>query len=283
MKKLITILVASAAIFTVFTAEVTNSSGRAGVTGSPGEATCNQTNCHNSFTLNSGTGSINATSTLPAWTYTPGTDYTINLIVKKTGLIRFGIGAEILLASGANAGTMTITNSTQTQFKSATIGSNVRKNLVHQLNGGVGTDSCVFSFSWTAPSTDVGKVTLYAAGNCSNSSGTASGDYIYTMVRVFDSPTTAVPELLSATNPVTVFPNPASEKLNIQCNIKSAGNVTISLFDIKGSRIVQLFSEERNAGEFNEQFDIPSACTPGIYTLLVSTKNGTTSKRVVIR
>jgi hypothetical protein len=37
-----------------------------------------------------------------------------------------------------------------------------------------------WTFTWTAPSTRVGKIGFYAAGNAANSDGGTSGDYIYT-------------------------------------------------------------------------------------------------------
>ena len=53
--KLISLLVLST-VFVVFTSEMLSDNGKAGYTGSSGETKCN--NCHNSYALNSGGGSV---------------------------------------------------------------------------------------------------------------------------------------------------------------------------------------------------------------------------------
>ena len=141
MKRKLTISIGALLIIITFTAEFMNENGRAGYTGSPGEVTCNTTGCHNSFTLNSGGGTISATSTLINWIYEPLTNYTINIKVSKTDVLLFGFGAEILTSSNNNAGTIVATDAVHTQLKSRLVNGIIRKNIVHKLNGGISQDS----------------------------------------------------------------------------------------------------------------------------------------------
>ena len=48
------------------------------------------------------------------------------------------------------------------------------------------TGGAQWTFNWTAPATNVGTVTLYAAGNQANSDGTEFGDQIYTTTSTVD-------------------------------------------------------------------------------------------------
>lgn len=283
MKRLVYSTVVLALFAIVLSAGVMDDNGRAGVTGAPSELTCNQSSCHNSYTLNSGTGSVRATSTMNNWTYVPGITYTINVIVKRTGTPLFGMGVGILKPNGDNAGTLIVTNTARTAIKTRLVGSYTRRNIVHTLNGGRMNDSCVFSFNWTAPSTDIGPVTLYAAGNCANNSGSVSGDYIYTMNQVINSDASvSIGNMLQTSNTVNVFPNPASELLNVSFENTSSGNVTIQLTDLKGSRKAELFNSFVAAGAFEQQFQLP-ALPAGIYLLTVDGTDTRLSRRVVIR
>lgn len=284
MYKLITLTVTAMAVFIVFTAGVMDDNGRAGVTGAPGEATCNQPSCHNTYALNSGTGSMSATSTMNNWKYVPGTLYTISVTVRKAGVPLFGLGVEICQSSGDNCGTLIVSNTAKTQIKTRTIGTVIRRAIVHTLNGGRSADSCIFTFNWMAPSTDVGNITLYAAGNAANSNASATGDYIYTMNQIITPDSgTSIDQYLSTENSIHIFPNPVSERFNVTFNQKQNSNVNISLMDIKGSHVAELFNGIVSTGEFNQQFEVPSSCTSGIYTLMIRNESGVSSKRVVIR
>lgn len=154
---------------------VLQDNGIAGYTNSPGEQNC--TACHNSFSANTGGGSLSITTTpsIGATGYVPGATYTVNVTVAKTGVSLFGFGTEILNASNANAGTISVINTAQTKL----LNSGARRNVVHQLNGGAATDTKTFSFLWVAPST-AGAATIYAAGVAANGNGQSSSDYVYT-------------------------------------------------------------------------------------------------------
>jgi hypothetical protein len=156
-------------------------SGIEGVTGSPGETTCNTSGCHSQFTLNSGPGSIAIRSTVPATGYIPNATYTVTVTVAQSGVDLFGFGFEALNTSNTNAGTLTITNSSTTRKATAFNG---RENITHTFSGGQSTDSMQFIFEWKAPATSIGNVTFYAAGNAANSNGSVSGDYIYSTSKV---------------------------------------------------------------------------------------------------
>lgn len=155
--------------------------GRAGTSGSPGEGTCANSGCHDSYSINTGGGSVVISSDeLSSWSYTPGETYLINVKVAKVGAKLFGLDFEALQDNGADAGQLEIVNSSETYLKFKTIGANTRTGVVQQKDGGLADDSKTFTLSWTAPETNVGTVTFYVAGNAANDNGSDSGDYIYT-------------------------------------------------------------------------------------------------------
>src|SRR6185503_7906759 len=55
-----------------------------------------------------------------------------------------------------------------------------------------GANSRTWQIRWTAPSTDIGTVRFWFAGNAANGDGANQNDYIYTSSASSDSPTSAV-------------------------------------------------------------------------------------------
>ncbi len=168
----------------LFTSSQLSDNGKAGKTNAPGETTC-VNSCHNSYALNAGPGSITMTAAgMPSFAYTPGQAYDITITVAQTGFGMFGIGVEALLASGANGGSFTITDAASTRIRTITVSGNVRNNVTHQLNGGLGTNSKAFNFKWTAPAAGSGNVTFYFSGVAANGTGNENGDYVYNSSQV---------------------------------------------------------------------------------------------------
>ncbi len=142
-----------------------------GSTGAPGETTC--TNCH---IANVGNGQF--TIIAPA-NYTPGQTYQITVRHQTTDTTRKRWGYQITgLAGSTPAADFTTLNNDS----SVSEGAGGRKYIQHTSSGTFinQTGGAFWTFNWTAPTTNIGAVTLYAAGNQANNDGTANGDQIYT-------------------------------------------------------------------------------------------------------
>src|SRR4029079_17212748 len=61
-------------------------------------------------------------------------------------------------------------------------------------------NSASWTFNWTAPPTDIGPVTFYAAGNQANNDGNTSGDYIYKTF-VVSAPASTTPDFVLSVSP----------------------------------------------------------------------------------
>jgi hypothetical protein len=274
MKKTATLLFTSAFVILTMSSGILDDNGRAGATGSPSEKTCNQSGCHNSFTVNTGGGSISISSpTLTNWSYVPNQTYTISVTVSKSGLSLFGLGFEALDASGANAGTLTA--GTGTVLKSATVLGKTRTNITHALNGGASAGSHVFTFTWKAPATDIGSITFYCAGNAANGNHTVSGDYIYTTSQVVTSPSTSgIADHKAFSDQLNIYPNPAADYLQIG-NIESTTKMTVSIMDVKGAVV-----SRRQGLKTNDRIELNELNT-GTYLLKVETAGKIAMKQFI--
>src|SRR6185369_13678069 len=63
-------------------------------------------------------------------------------------------------------------------------------------------NGATWTFDWTAPSTDVGPVTFYAAGNQANNDGNTSGDFIYKTF-VTSAPASSTPDFAISVSPAS--------------------------------------------------------------------------------
>ena len=171
-----------------------NSTGPpAGVTGAPGELTC--TSCHTNNGPNTGQFTIEA----PA-SYQPG--QTISITVRHTTSDTsrriWGFQLTALNSSDAKAGTLQNTGTLGVLNNDGP--GNSRQYIQHTLESNFSgqTGGASWTFNWVAPSTDVGPVTLYAAGNQGNNNGVNSGDQIYTATATINPPSQGMPTIDSA-------------------------------------------------------------------------------------
>jgi uncharacterized protein (TIGR03437 family) len=152
-------------------------------TGAPGDATCTQ--CHTGTALNGGGGSVQLTSSAGV-NYTPGQQQTLTITITDSKARDYGFQATARLDS----------NSTNGQAGDFTAGT--QQQVTCDNGRSTGASGCpssapvefiehtrpfgtnVINLTWTAPSSDVGPVTIYVAANAANGDGNDSGDHIYT-------------------------------------------------------------------------------------------------------
>lgn len=149
-------------------------------TNAPGEANC--TACHADFPVNSGTGSVTI-SGIPA-NYRPNETRTITVRTAQSDAVIYGFQLTALDSTGTNAGTFTlpVQNPAQMQIVHGLVDNRLRSYVEHTVDGIIPTQfgSKSWTVTWTAPSTRIGRIGFYAAGNGADSDGSPSGDYIYT-------------------------------------------------------------------------------------------------------
>jgi hypothetical protein len=162
----------------------------AGYTNAPGDLG-NCTSCHDTFhEPNVGPGSVRMNG-VPS-VYAPGQEYTVSITVQQGGRQRFGFQLTALDQNGNRAGTLA-TLGGDMQLNGET-GFGGRQYIEHTEPGTFpnGVASRTWQFRWVAPSSDIGTVRFWFAGNAANGDGTNQNDYIYTGNASSDSPTSAV-------------------------------------------------------------------------------------------
>jgi hypothetical protein len=169
-----------------------------GHTGAPGESNC--TDCHSSFTVNSGTATrsfvLNGDPNLTA--YVPGQVYTVSYTITQSGITKFGFSAVAKRSNGNSAGSFIATSPTQTQLSG---------NYITHTAGGTAASSAgqkVWNFSWTAPAAGAGTVTFYVAGNATNADNSSSGDRIYTNSYAFTEAASPATIAAATFNPAVI-------------------------------------------------------------------------------
>lgn len=282
MKKTLLLIAAVTALSTL--SFVMKDNGLAGRTGSPGETTCNTAGCHTGNTLNdpSGSISISAPGLDANWEYAPGSTYQIQVTVSRTGNTKFGLGFESLLSSGANAGTLTITDPAQTQIKTATVSGNVRNNVVHKTGGGTSNDSHTFTFDWTAPPTGSGNVKFYAAGNAADGLTNPGGDYIFTMMQELEEESGSGVAESNFNSNLSVHPNPVKDIIQLTFSVTKPSNLVLSLVNLQGETIQRLAERPFSAGshQFSEALD--ANVNNGVYLLKAESSGLVAYRKVVV-
>ena len=80
-----------------------------------------------------------------------------------------------------------------------------------------------------------------------------------------------------------VFPNPVMNKLNIEFEVSSSGDLQIDLIDINGKKVANLFNDFATNGKHQLQKTIASTeFAKGIYFVLMQNKNGVIGKVKVV-
>ena len=268
MKKLILLNIAglfAAFILTSGAGQYDDPDGKAGASGAPGETTCSDTDCHNSYAVNSGNGSVSISApNLVDWTYTPGTTYTISVTVEQAGVNLFGLCFEALKPNGDNAGTLHAGSGTQ--IKNKTIGGFQRKAITHNNNTGATSNSHTFTFTWDAPATDIGDLTFYVAGLAANNDDHESFDYVYNTSQVVSAAALGMENMIALRSQLTTFPNPCTNTLSVKLGNLPAHLDQAIILDQTGRKVSEFNANSWNMQDGQVSFDV-SALARGSYSI----------------
>lgn len=155
-------------------------------TAAPGDGLCTESGCHVG-TANTGGGRVEIV--FPGgMTYTPGVRQRLQVRITDSAGRVFGFQATARLASNLSAGqagdlsaadatTFVLCEDNREKGAAGCGNAAPLQFIEHRSAQPAGT----FSFDWTPPSTNVGNVRIYVAGNAGNGNGRAdNGDHIYT-------------------------------------------------------------------------------------------------------
>ena len=156
-------------------------------TGAPSEGNCS--GCH-SGNLNTGSG--NVIFSMEGVTYVQDSTYSATLQIADGSKSRFGFQVTALDNNKNMAGSFTVTNPANTAAQS-----NLGRGYVSQKSANTNN---TWSFDWTAPSSDIGPITFYVAGNATNNNNSTSGDNVYTRSFTVNACAIAIDNLVAGSN-----------------------------------------------------------------------------------
>jgi len=244
----------------------------------PNLTTCAASGCHDGFALNSGSAQLNLDLGGADNTYTFSQQYTVTVSLSRTGLLRGGF--QIIAMQDNNISTspgiITLTQLTRTQRVDAAhphTGGCATQNKVwieHTSNGidDVVNDTISWQFNWQAPSTDVGTITFYLAAVDADVDLDNTGDYVYSLSKTITATPTSIVNAI-ADNNMKIFPNPASNTLNIQTDNLQTAIKEIRMYDMTGCAVFNHTSFAIN----NTAIDVSNLST-GLYFLHITSSNG---------
>lgn len=244
-----------------------------GATGSPGDvanapmgASGNCLMCHsNSGNYNTSIAII--VTPTPTNGYTLGQTYSITVNQTSTGASEHGFQITAENAVASKVGTFAITDAIHTQVQSG-------NHFVTHTKAG--DDEISWSFNWTAPPTDEGDVTFYAAtiaGN-PNGSGTTTTNSQMALATYHIGSVLGINKAQLLT--FSLFPNPSDGQVTFQLPLDN-NQAKVSVFDYLGKTLIQ-----KSIYAANNTLDV-SNLKSGIYFVRIQTDTKVGTKKLIIR
>lgn len=189
MKKkiLFSCILALAVIITAAVPERSSSGAPGAHTGAPGEQTCATSGCHDDNSVNAGSASLSIEIGESITNYVPGQKYAVKVRISESNINRFGF--QLLALNNktkSSTGSFQIADAERTQIVQNTHIFKDREYVTYSFNGTDTTSAGASEWivNWTAPSSNVGPISFYAAGVSGNDDMTDKGDHVYTTSKV---------------------------------------------------------------------------------------------------
>ncbi len=200
-------------------------------TGAPGELTCYNGYCHNSFLLNSGPAETFLKIDAPEAAYVAGETYIIRPTVLSPSMQRFGFQLQAVDETNKTSVGQFAFDSTEVQL----LDNQGRIYITHSLAKTV-ADSAAWELAWTAPAAGTGVVNFYAAFVASDNSGNRSGDYVYTQnLSIQESIQTSLNPSPDAG--LSIYPSLFVDQFTISLKTPHAAPIEISIIDLNGHEV----------------------------------------------
>lgn len=259
-----------------------------GSTGAPLDLTCAKAGCHAdaSVTLNAVNNNTLTFSSIDS-SYVPGQTY--SMTVKVNGPVspvstKFGfeIGA-IKDADSLNVGSFVITNSARTQIITHPIGGDMRYSVTHKTAStpALSSNYNEWSFNWTAPPINEGKITFYYATNCTNNNGQNTGDKIFLHTfQIHPSSVTSVKQIADEYD-LKLYYDAEAKEILVSYDLKGNREVQVNAFDNLG-KLVYKSPSLKLSGAQKQKISIGTNFPKGAYLVQLSIGNQIASKKVIV-
>ena len=258
MKKTTTLALAGIIAIGAMSFDILSGNGKSGKT-TTGCGSCHGANATPTVTI---TLSYNPSIT-PGY-YLPNTTYTVTATVANTGELKAGIDLA------ASAGTLAAGSNTKI----------LNAEIVQTGTGNItSTGSVDLDFVWTSPAS--GTVTFNYAAIAANNNAATSGDFWNIGTTTLALSGVGIAENTISNFNLSVFPNPASDNMNVKFILKETSSVSVDLFNINGNKVANLISENGMKGDINKIFNV-SSYSKGIYFLQIKNEKSSFLKKIII-
>ena len=231
-----------------------------GYTGSPGDGhTC--TVCHGGAATQL-TGWI--TSNIPAEGYIPGATYNITVTVSGSGKKGFEVSPQNLSGNlqgslSAGTGTKLVAGNTAVTHSSSST-----------------SNPKVWSFGWTAPNPGVGDVTFYGAFTVNEPVTKLSTMTVSQQLFTGTGDPWAVASL-------RIYPNPASDHMEIDFYTEKNILLNTSLIDLSGNETLVIKDQVYQPGQHHVTIHLKKNLPDGMYMLRLRADDAQTIRKMIIR
>lgn len=240
-------------------------------TGAPGEATCTQ--CHAGTAI-----PANGLVSVDFWGGAEyKTDSTYTVTVDAINGPKNGFEMTILDNNNDAAGSFTA------GIGSSVISQNNRSYIRQSSSTGITN----WTFSWTAPSTNMGNLTAYYVVNKSNNNGSTSGDSIligqqtiYISSDIVD--VTEMTEYQMLMSGFKVFYNSTNDQLNVALELLSPSKVSLQVRSISGQLVRNIDYGQLNGHSHKKKVDLSDIQTNGVYLISVFVDNYVLTEKVFL-
>ena len=278
--------------FYIFSAIVTvllfanNSAGpiirqQKGYTGAPGDQANTCTTCHNTGTFGSSAKLeiFDSLGTTLVTKYALGRQYIVRMTISVTSGTPSAYGFQMIdirKSDNANVKGFLAKTDQATNIGIDTITATSRVYAEHNAP----LTSNVINVKWKAPSTDLGNIVFYGAGNAVNLSGSFAGDNGTPSVSVqLASPISSGVNDLADNIKIQLSPNPTPSTIAVSLDSKVAKTVKIQVADIMG-RTVLSENWAINVGQNVRSLDLQSFAK-GAYMVQIIENQNIVSKKIL--
>jgi hypothetical protein len=208
---------------------------RTGAKGSP--TTCGAAGCHGTGAGTTVTLTLDSAG-VPTTRYKPGMAYTVIIHGTRTGSAFTKFGFEFASVSGTGAAQVQAGTPGPTFPTSVASHTASSLSIVEHTAPIVGSaGSYHVQFTWTAPATAVGNITMYTVLNSVSGEGAADGSDLSGNTSITLTPILTPSSVAQVANNtgVTAYPNPVTNILNLQA--EKAGTYAVHVYDLNGRTI----------------------------------------------
>jgi hypothetical protein len=260
-------------------------------TNAPGEKTCSgaegANGCHSGGIPDNSGPATTSIIFSGGTTYVPGQTYTITPTISHPSRNRFGF--QIVSLKDSNnlfVGTINLIDTNKTRMQQPTWGSyQDRIFTMHRLAGSYPTspNTGQWSYKWTAPPYNQGKISFYACFLAANNNNTNDGgDETYYAKITINAATSGIIEN-KETEGISVYPNPASTFVTLSYIFNKPSLIRSDLINIEGKLVQILINEHIANGHFKEKIFFNEDVPDGFYFIKNTINNKAVLQKIIIK